>query len=370
MLTVKKIESEKELDAFVKFPLKLYQSDPNYVSPIISDVKRTLNPQKNPFFRHAARELFIAHNGKEILGRIAAIIDYNYVQYHQTAVGYFGFFEVVNDFEVAKVLLDSTADWLKSRGMVRMIGPANPGLYDECGFLVEGFDSPPMVKMPYNPKYYLDLVEKYGMKKEKDLYAYYLRTDAAVPEKLQRVINAIKSRPGVKVRKIDFSQQELEKKKIKEIYNNAWSQNWDFAPLTDEEIDDLFKLLKPLARPEIIPIVEINNEPAGMSIALPNYNEILIKLKGRLFPFGIFRLLLGKNKIQSARLWALGVKDKFRKMGLDALLYYETFAGAKRLGIKWGEVSWILEDNIDIQRPIELWGSKLYKRYRIYGITI
>lgn len=367
---IDRVENQNDLDAFVKFPLKLYQNDKNYVSPLFNDIKRTLNPQKNPFFEHAERALFIARADKSILGRIAAIIDYNYIQYHQKKVGYFGFFEVINDFTVAGALLDVAKNWLKEKGIERMLGPANPALYDECGFLIEGYNSPPMIKMAYNPEYYIDLVEKYGMEKAKDLFAYSIRTDQPVPEKLKRVIEAIKNKPGLVVRRVDFSKVEEEKKIIKQIYNNAWSANWDFAPLTDAEIDDLFKLLKPLAKPEMIPIVEINGEPAGMSIALPNYNEILIKLKGQLFPFGIITFLLEKDKIKSARLWALGVKDKFRKLGLDALLYYETFEGAKKLGIQWGEVSWILEDNIDIQRPILLWGCKLYKKYRIYGIEI
>lgn len=369
-LEIKIVENEKELASFVKLPLKLYANDPNYVPPLFGDVKRTLNLKQNPFFKHAVRELFIARDGAVVLGRIAAIIDYNYVEYHKRKVGYFGYFEAENNYEVAKALLDTAASWLKTKGMTKMVGPANPALYDECGMLIEGFDSPPMIKMAYNPKYYLELVERYGMRKEKDLFAYYLRTDQPIPEKLKRVIQAIKDKPGVKVRRIDFHRPEEEKRVIKDIYNSAWSANWDFAPLTDEEIDDLFKTLKPLAKTEIIPIVELNGEPAGMSIALPNYNELLKKLKGKLFPFGIITFLREKNKIKSGRLWALGVKDKFRKKGLDALLYYETFEGAKKLGMEWGEVSWILEDNVDIIRPILLWGSKLYKKYRIYSIEL
>jgi len=367
---VKRIENKKELDLFVKFPLKLYQSDPYYVSPLFSDVKRTLNSLKNPFFKHAVRELFIARDGNKVLGRIAAIIDYNYAQYHKKKIGYFGFFESEHNYEIAKTLLDTAKNWLKEKGMEKMAGPANPSLNDECGMLIEGFDSPPMIKMSYNPIYYLEFMEKYGMKKEKDLFAYSIRINQPPPDKLKRVVEAIKNKPGLKVRMADFNNMEQEIKNVKEIYNNAWSQNWDFAPLTDAEIDDMWRQIKPLAKPEIMPIIEINGEPAAMSIAIPNYNEILIKLKGQLFPFGIITFLLEKDKIKSVRLWALGVKDKFRKMGLDALLYYETFKGTKKLGIEWGEVSWILEDNVDIIRPILLWGSKLYKKYRIYGIEI
>jgi len=367
---IKRVENGKELDQFIKFPLKLYQNDPNYVSPLFSDVKRTLNTLKNPFFKHATRELFIAREGNNIIGRIAAIIDYNYIEYHNRKVGYFGFFEAENNFAIAKALLDTVKAWLKDKGIERMAGPANPSLNDECGMLIEGFDSPPVIKMSYNPIYYLEFMEKYGMKKEKDLYAYSVRIDPSPPEKLKRVVEAIKNKSGIKVRLADFNNMEQEIKIVKEIYNNAWSRNWDFAPLTDAEIDDLWRQIKPLAKPEIMPVIEINGEPAAMSIAIPNYNEILIKLNGRLFPFGIITFLLKKDKIKSLRLWALGVKDKFRKMGLDALLYYETFKGTRKLGMEWGEVSWILEDNIDIIRPILMWSGKLYKKYRIYGIDI
>ncbi|MEO0076435.1 MAG: hypothetical protein ABIK19_02040 [candidate division WOR-3 bacterium] len=369
-LFVKKVETKKELDDFVRLPWKIYQNDPNWVPPLIADVKNTLDITKNPFFKHAERELFIVYRENEVVGRVAAIVDYNYCQYHNKNVGFFGFFETINDYEVVSLLFSEVIKCLKDKNMNLVYGPANPSLNDEVGFLVDGFDLPPMIKTMYNPRYYLELVEKFGFTKIKDLYAYLIEVQREPPEKVVRVVDSIKKKTKITVRPVNLKNLKQDLIKIKEIYNNAWSKNWDFAPMTDEEIDYLAKQLKDIVVPEIVPIVEIDGEPAGMSIGLPDYNQVLKHLNGRLFPFGFIKFLLYKNKINAARLWALGVKDKFRNLGVDALLYYETFVGAKRKGYQYGEVSWILEDNVSIINPILLWGAKLYKTYRVYQLTI
>lgn len=351
-------------------PWKIYKKDPNWVPPIISDFKNTLNKYKNPFFCHAERELYLAFRGNEVVGRIAAIIDYNYCRYHNKNIGFFGFFDVVKDYPAAEALLTQVVKYLKSKMMTEMYGPTNPSLNDEAGFLVQGFNSPPMIKMSYNPEYYLEFVEQFGMKKVKDLYAYAIEVQRDPPEKLARVVASLKKRKSIKVRPINLRNLKADLVIIKDIYNNAWSHNWDFSPMTEQEIDGLAKQLKPLIVPEIVPIVEVDGEPAGMSIGLPDYNQVLKHLNGRLFPFGIFKFLKYKNKIDALRLWALGVKEKYRNIGVDALLYYETFIGAKKRGYKLGEVSWILEDNLSIINPILPWGAKLYKVYRVYKIPI
>lgn len=369
-LKIKKVESNRDLTEFVMLPWKIYQNDPNWVPPLIADVKETLDKKRNPFFCHADCELYIAQSNNETVGRVAAIVDYNYCKYHKKNVGFFGFFETVNDYSVAEALLNAVVKYHKDKMLSEIYGPTNPSLNDEAGFLVSGFDSPPMIKMSYNPSYYLDFVEKFGFRKIKDLYAYLIDVDKEPPEKLVRVVESIKNRQDIKVRPVNLRKLKDDLVKIKEIYNNAWSNNWDFAPMTEQEIDYLAKKLKSIVVPEIVPIVEIAGEPAGMSIGLPDYNQVLKRLNGRLFPFGIFKFLKYRNKITSARLWALGVKDKFRNIGIDALLYYETFLGARKKGYKWGEVSWILEDNINIIRPILLWDAKLYKTYRVYQLTL
>ncbi len=370
MVEVKRVETKRDLKDFILFPFILYKGDKNWVPPLISEVEETLNIKINPFFRHAERELFLAKEKGEVVGRIAWIIDDNYLKYHKQEIGYFGFFEAIDDYAVAFALFEKVREELKRRGMKRMLGPANPGLYDECAFLLEGFDSPPMLKMSYNPPYYLDFCERYGMGKAKDFYAYFIRTDQTVPEKLRRVLDYLKGKKNIRVRRLDLKRLERDLVFIREIYNDAWAGNWDFAPLTDAEIDYLGKKLKGIAVSDLLPLVEIDGEPAGMSLALPNYNQVLKYLNGKLFPFGFIKFLIYKNKIDSARLWALGVKKKFHNLGLDALLYYETFEAARRFGYKWGEVSMILEDNISIIRPIEMWGCQLYKRYRVFGMEI
>jgi hypothetical protein len=369
-IKVDRVESSRDLNEFVMLPWKIYKNDINWVPPLISDVKETLDKTKNPFWCHAERELFVARRGNEVVGRIAAIIDYNYCKYHNKNIGFFGFLEVMNDFEALSALMNEAKKFLKTKMMTEMYGPANPSLNDEAGFLIDGFDSSPMIKMTYNPKYYLDLVEQFGMKKVKDLYAYAIEVQREPPPKLVRVVEILKARKNIKVRPANPKNLKHDLGMIKDIYNNAWSKNWDFAPMTDEEIDLLAKKLKMLIIPDIIPLVEVDGEPAGMAVGLPDYNQVLKHLNGRLFPFGFIKFLRNKSKIDAMRLWALGVKDKFRNLGIDALLYYETFVGAKKMGYKIGEVSWILEDNLNIIRPIMLWDAKLYKKYRVYQISV
>jgi hypothetical protein len=361
------VAAKQDLNAFIRLSYEVYANDPNWVPPLESDLAETLTPGKNPFWEHAERELFLAEKDGKAMGRIAAIIDRNYVDYHKDPVGFFGFLEVVKDYEAADALFTAARDWLRGKGMTKIRGPANPSLSDEAGMLLEGFDSPPVVKMSYNPPYYLEFCEKSGMTKAKDLFAYYIKADQPVPEKFQRVIRLLKSRPGLVVRPINLRNLREDLRKIKEVYNDAWSRNWDFAPMTEAEIEDMAKKLKPLVVPEIVPIVEIAGEVAGMAVALPDYNQVLIHMRGKL---NVLKFLYYRSKINGARLWALGLKEKFRHQGLDALLYYEAFTGGLKKGYKWGELSWILEDNVSMIRPILQWNTRLYKKYRIFEMAI
>ncbi len=363
---VRPAQTEKDLDRFVRFPFTLYRNNPYWVPPLIADVKKTLTPGKNPFWSHAQRQLFIAEKNGNVVGRVAAIIDFNYNKYHQTAIGFFGFFECENNQATTEALFTAVRDYLGAAGMKLIYGPANPSLNDEAGLLIEPFDGMPYIKMSYTPSYYPTLIAQCGFTKVKDLYAYSIPLDQPIPEKLQRVLNALKKKSGLSVRPVNLKDLKTDLKHIKEIYNDSWSQNWDFAPMTDEEIDDLARQLKPIIRPAICPLVFYQDEPAGMCIALPDYNQVLKRLNGKLFPLGWLKFLLYKSRINRARLWALGVKRKFHNLGFDSLLYYESFMGAKKLGYTEGEVSWILEDNLAIIRPILMWGGKLYRTYRVY----
>ncbi|MCS7259079.1 MAG: hypothetical protein NZ601_06960 [candidate division WOR-3 bacterium] len=369
-IVVSEVKTKKDLSDFINLPWKIYKNDPNWIPPLIDDIKETLSKEKNPFFQHADLKLFIARHNNEVVGRVAVIIDYNYCKYHDKNVAFFGFFETTYDYFVAEALMKNACEYAKSRNMKEIYGPANPSLNDEVGFLIEGFNSPPCIKMSYNPPYYLEFIEKLGFQKIKDLYSYYIDLTKPPPNKLLRVINSIKTRKEIVVRPVNLRKLKDELIKIKEIYNDAWSNNWDFAPMTDEEIDYLAKKLKPIVVPEIVQIAEVAGEPAGMSIGLPDYNQVLKHLNGKLFPFGFIKFLIYRSKINGARLWALGVKNKFRNIGIDALIYYETFIGGIKKGYKWGDVGWILEDNHNIINPILLWDAKLYKKYRIYHLII
>ena len=366
MVTIRKVETGPDLDRFVKLPFRLYRNDPNWVPPLIGDAKRTLTPGQNPFWDHAERELYLAIRDQEVVGRVAAIYDRNYNEYRHSHVGYFGFLETEDDIEVAQALFSTVKTFARSRGATTIYGPATPSLNDEVALLVDPFDSPPMIKMPYNPPYYPQLVEKSGFTKVKDFHAYAIRTDAPVPEKLQRVMAKLKEKPGLVVRPADLSRLDGELALIREVYNDAWSDNWDHVPMTSDEIIDLARQLKSLVRPETCPFVFYKGEIAGVCVSLPDYNQVLKKMNGRLFPFGWLTFLIQRRRIDQARLWALGVKRKFHNLGFDSLLYYESFMGARRLGYRWGEVSMILEDNVSIIRPIKMWGGKLYKTFRVY----
>jgi hypothetical protein len=362
-IVIRPVANKADLKAFIRLPFDLYQGDPNWVPQLNSDVAETLSAEKNPFFQHAEREFFLAELKGKPVGRIAAVIDRNYIAHHKENCGFFGFFETENNYEVAVALFDQARSWLRAKGMTKMRGPGNPSLNDEAGMLYEGFDSPPVVKMTYNPPFYMDFCNRYGMTKAKDYYAYYARIPDKAPEKMTRVMERLKKRAGITVRQLDPKHLDREVKLIKEVYNDAWSRNWDFSPMTEAEIDDMARKLKMLIVPEIVPCVEINGEVAGVAVSLPDYNQVLKSMGGKL---NVIKFLLNRGKIDGFRLWALGVKYEFHMYGLDSLLYYETLMGAHKKGYKWCEVSWILEDNVSIIRPIEMWGCKLYKKYRIF----
>lgn len=366
MVSVQPVKSGADLGRFLKLPFRLYRDDPNWVPPLISDLKNTLTPGRNPFWNHAERELFLAMRDGAVVGRIAAIVDRNYNEYHQSKLAFFGYFETENDPAVAGAILDAASAFARARGLTNVYGPANPSLNDEVAMLIEPFDSPPMVKSSYNPPYYPKLVEGAGFTKVKDFYAFGIDADQPIPEKFERVVKALRARPEITVQNPDLKNLKPALDLVKQVYNDAWSKNWDFAPMTDEELDDMARQLRPLIIPDFIFIILCKGEIAAMSIGLPDYNQVLKKMNGRLFPFGWLTFLTQRGKINQARLWTLGVMHKFRHQGFDALLYYESLLAARKHGFKHGELSMILEDNVPIIRPITNLGARICKTYRVY----
>ncbi len=358
------VKNEKELKKFIDFPYSLYAKDPLYVPLLKREVREQLT-EKNPFFKHAEVKYFLAMREGKIAGRIASIINRRHTGFHKDDTGFFGFFESVNDPEVSGRLLDTAAHNLKTKGMKTMRGPMNFSTNDECGFLIEGFDFPPMLMTPHNPPYYRDLMEKYGMKKIKDLYAYIYDVQETPPEKVLRVA-AIAERRGISVRSIDKKRFHEEMLIFKEVYNSAWENNWGFIPLTDDELYYLGKKLKQIAAPELILIAEDQGKPVGFMGLVPDFNSVLRHMHGRLTPFSLANALYYSRKITGLRLLLLGIKREYRNKGVEALLIREAFKGIKKGGYKRVEFSWILEDNISIQRIIEMADGRLYKKYRIY----
>ncbi|MCB4792446.1 MAG: hypothetical protein LHV68_11270 [Elusimicrobia bacterium] len=369
-MEIKIVKTESELMEFIKFPWKIYKNDPNWVPQLIDDYKFTLT--ENPFWEHAEKELYLAYdeNGR-CIGRIAAVTDQNFIKFHNEKTGFFGFYESINDHNAAKALFDKAIVWLRSKGMQKMIGPTNPSTNDEMGFLCSGFDTPPRLMMPYNPDYYLYLAEKSGLSKAKELYAYDMDVSGENLERLERLSQiAYKKNPGLKVRKLNIKDFENEIARAVEIYNAAWEKNWGFVPWTQKEFYTIAKRLKDLLLLDTTLLAEIDGKPVAMLIAVPDYNFVMKKMNGNLWPLGIFKFLYYKNKINALRLMIMGVVKENRQRGIEGVLYNESLKNSLRLGFKKCEFSWILEDNIMTQRACEMMGGKLYKKYRVYQTSV
>jgi len=363
---IKAVSDKRDLNAFVKFPYKHYKEDPNFVPHLISEQKELLNPDKHPFYKHAEMQLFLALQNGKIVGRIAGIVDRLHNEVHNEKTGFFGFFESINDFDVAKKLLDSAREWVKSKGMEFFRGPLNPSQNEECGLLIDAFDSPPVIMMTYNPKYYIDLLEEYGLKKVMDLYAYYIDNNIPQSEKLKRVSNIIREKESITIRPLNMKNYENETNKIWEVYNNAWQKNFGFVPMTEEEFAHLAKSMKQIIVPDLALIAESKGKPIGFSVSLPDINQALIYTNGRLFPFGLFKLLWYSRKIDTIRIIIMGVIEEYQHKGIDSVFYLDTWNNAVKHGYWKGEMSWILENNKMMNRAAVMLGGKIYKTYRLY----
>jgi len=364
------VRSRRERMKFIKLPWKIYKGDKFWVPPLISDQKKLLDQKKNPFYKHSEVELFLAMSDGEPVGRIAAIVNHNHNRFHNEKVGFFGFFECIDNYEVAEELLNSAKEWLRQKGMEIMRGPANPSSNDTWGLLLEGFDSSPVIMMTYNPPYYLEFMERYGLRKSKDLYAYFMDKNVTMPEKFHQIAEQVARRENIRIRNLNLKDFKAEVERIKYIYNNAWARNWGFVPMTDEEFDHLAKDLKPIVDPDLVFIAEVNGEPAGFSLTLPDYNQALRRINGRLFPFGLVKLLWYSKKIDMVRVLTLGVIHKYQKLGIASVFYLKTYEKGIEKGYYKGEFSWILEDNVLMNRALKRMGAKIYKKYRIYEMEI
>ncbi|OGW28873.1 MAG: hypothetical protein A2X56_14860 [Nitrospirae bacterium GWC2_57_13] len=362
------VSDKQDMGQFIRFPWKVYEGNPHWVPPLLKEMEFMLG-DKNPFFKHAESAYFLARENGAVVGRIAAIIDRNHINIHNEQVGFFGFFECLPvQIAAAEGLLNAASGWLKERAIEVMRGPMNPSVNDECGFLFEGFDSPPMIMMPYTPPYYLDYMEHCGLAKVKDLYAYIsVIKDVPSADRLEKLAASLRKRiPGLVVRPANMRKFQKELSAVKDIYNSAWVHNWGFVPMTEEEIDSLADRLKSLLVADLLIMAEVNGDPVAFFMAVPDFNHVLSKLNGKLGPVEILKFLWHSRKIKDIRVLTLGVKEEYRRKGIEAMLYLASFKAAMKRGYERAEMSWVLEDNVLMQKGCELMGGKLYKKYRIF----
>lgn len=365
------VRSRRDLKAFIDFPYRLFERDPIWVPPLRMDVAMTLSKKKNPYFEHADAEYFLAERDGKVVGRIAATENRLHNELHGDRVGFWGWFESIDDQAVADALFAAAGGWLNARQLDVMRGPASFSTNDQCGLLVDGFATRPTLLMPHNPPYYVTLVERAGFIKAKDLLVYEGGVEThyvPVPERLARGTELIRQRQGITLRSLNLRDFRGEVERIKALYNAAWEKNWGFVPMTDHEIDHLAKAFRPVVIPDLVPFAEKDGKVIGFGLVLPDLNSALIGNKnGRLLPFLLRTFWLLKTRRQRrVRILLLGILPEWRGKGVDAMLYHWIWTKAEPLGVRWGEAGWILEDNAAMNAGLEKMTFKVYKTYRLY----
>ena len=361
-------ESGKAFKDFINLPWSIYRNDPYWVPPLKGEVRELLS-LKHPFYESAERALFLALKDGEPAGRIAAIINRRHNEFHSERSGFFGFFECVDDQEIADALFREAEEWVREKGMGRMLGPVNPSTNEECGLLVDNFISPPFIMMTYNPPYYRDLLDQAGYAKARDLFAYWYHVGKELPDRLNRIVRKVKDKEkDLVVRNLDMKKFNSDLEAVRVIYNEAWERNWGFVPMTDAEINHMAKKLKPIVEPRIINMAFVGDEPAGFAMGLPDFNQVLKVLNGSMYnPFRTVKALSVAKRIKSGRCLTLGVREKFRKRGIESLLFAMTWQGGIDMNYRYGEFSWVLEDNKPIHdAATRIFSAQHYKTYRIY----
>ena len=373
--TVRPVKSRRDLRRFVQFPYDLYRSSSFWVPPLRMDQFEVLNPRKNPFFEHGRMQLFLAidANGK-VVGRIAGIVNGMHLKTHNDEAGFFGFFETEEHYETAAALLDRAAAWLQEQGLNTMRGPVNPTLNDPAGLLVDGFDRVPAIMMTYNPPYYKDYLERWGLVSVMTTWAYYIHRKHVAIDRMRRGAAIIYRRnPGVSVRTLDMSRFDEEVATIREIYNDAWSDNWGFVPITDNEFVHLAKAMKAIVDPRICFFVELDSNPVGFTVCLPDINPALQRLpNGRLLPFGLVKLLILTKfaGIPSVRMPLMGVRKEYHGRALDVLPVLETMERGPGYGYQSCETSWVLDNNHVLKNLLSSINADVDKEYAILETSL
>jgi hypothetical protein len=378
-ISIEVIDLAKSSDRkrFIDAPDAYYQGDPNYISPLKFDRMHFLDPAKNPGLKSFEMRPMLAKRDGKVVGRITAHIDRAYNEYHGTKTGWFGFFECVNDRKVAHAMLAEATKWLKEKGAVECIGPFNFSTNHQVGLLVENFDRPAVVEMTYNPRYYEELITSFGFGKAKDLFAWWIdvskgRDDPHIG-RIAKIADKIRQREGVTVRAANLKNFREEVEKLFTLYNEAWQKNWGFVPVSRDEFEEIAKQLKQIAIDDLIVFVEVEGKPVAFVCTLPDVNELMPR-NGKMLSLAgakmIWQMTTGMKAVKHARLMVLGVVPGYRKRGLESMLFVETALRCKANGFMGGEIGWTLEDNHLVNRACESMGAKLYRKYRLFGVTL
>ncbi len=365
------MQGRKEMTRFIKLPFRLHRDHPLWVPPLVFDRRQFLDRKKNPFFEHAEAEYFIAWRDGEAMGRLSAHIDHRWDEFHGGKDGFFGFFECENDDEAAAALFDAATGWLRERGRERILGPMDFTLNDEAGLLVDGFDVEPMILEPWHPPYYQRLVEAQGFTKAKDLWMWKLvmgelKQGSEFHPMIHAAAEKVEGEYGVTIRNMRKRDLRNEVKVFMDVYNEAWGSNWGFVPITDAECDFQAKNLRPVLEERWAFIAERDGEVLGAALTLPDINQVLTKMNGRLLPFGWWHFLTGRRKIDRVRVFALGVRPEYQHLGIAASFYIRHIEACNPDGVMWGHTGWILESNVPMNKAMEGMGGEVVMTYRIY----
>jgi hypothetical protein len=361
------VKGGAELKAFIDLPWRIYTEYPNWVPPLKKEVRRILDPRRHPFWEFSERSLFLARRGSQTVGRIAGIIDRHYNEFHGEKMGIWGFFECTDDPEAAAALFSAVETWVRQKGMTFIRGPLNPSLNYEAGLLIEGFEYPPALGMTYNPPYYPRLVESCDFIKEKDLLAFLIEAPFQVPAWMDRLAERLAHKKGVHIRPFRPKDQDSEFLLIKEIYNDSWSGNWGFVPLSGNEIRDMQKKLMKFGDPDLAFFIYYEQEPVAVCVVLPDLNPLLKRLNGRIGLLGLLKLLRYRGEVRGLRGLIFGVKEEYRQLGFPMLATHHLNEVVRKKGkYHYLEMGWCLEDNESINFLFEEAGVKTHKRYRLY----
>jgi len=367
-LEIRPVHSTGDLRRFVRLPFRLYRDEPNWVAPLIFERKQFLDRRRNPFFEHARAEYFLALRDGRPVGRITAQVDDNFQRFQDNRWGWFGFFECERDPEAAVALLDRAEQWLRGQRCDRMVGPADFTTNDECGILLEGHDRTPLILSPWTHRYYPELLEGAGMAKAMDLLMWELHITGRdrVNPIIWKLANQLEERHGVVVRSFRKKDIQAEVSRFMEIYNSAWEKNWGFVPLTEKEVRHYASQLKPFLDENWAYVAEKDGETVGAALTLPDYNQALIHMRGRILPFGWAKFLWYRRRIDRVRVFALGVKREYQHTGVAARFYQRHFDMAEVTPQKSGEMGWILETNKNMNSAMEAMGGRVVRRFRLY----